>query len=339
MKKVLLTGATASQSSTSANARNIRFTGLLHSALSKTGAYPEIRRYSIDDKSVEDMSEYSSAVIGLSPFGSMSSNRIYEALYAASIAAEQSKLTVLLDAPDPHLVFKSFDALLKNTSILTRDIYSSRSGYSVVVSDPEVRSKILSVVELIVSGAVKVIVPSVPYAQKSYTRDTYKIPSVEGFSDLLALNFDSYFQDYNKIVLHSEPSFWVSDFPKSKFIQSLSKTLSSPVMKVNQTAYEHSIDTIERLQSSRGYLLSTQSNELPWWSPNIMLALSCGVPVFSDWRHTSELGTEWTHLPASMEHLSVEHRLVLSSRQKESYLEAAPSWGEAVRQASTILYQ
>jgi hypothetical protein len=60
-----------------------------------------------------------------------------------------------------------------------------------------------------------------------------------------------------------------------------------------------------------------------------------GVPVVTDWRLTSSLGVEWSHLASSIEEMSSEERYALALAQKKSYLELVPTW----EQVSELLLQ
>ncbi len=324
MKKVLITGATSSQYSMDAHKRNARFAGLLNSALSFQGVHTELKSLPID--SVEkDISEYSSVVVGLAPVTSLSANKFYTSISALSHAIKDNKHKIFFDAPDPVLVFQSYKSVLKNPNILTKSLYSTREGYQKIVDDSSYRNSVLETLEYLLEGNYDIIYPSLPYY--SPTREMYGIPS--GIGSFTGLNFDSLFADRFNVSIKEKSKYWLAESPSTKWGKGISLTLSKPVIPVKRSAYDTEADYISRMQNSFGYLNGTYKNDTLWWSPNTMLALSCGVPVFSDWRHTGQLGVDWSGLPHSVEDITYEERCSLAMSQKVKYLDALPDWQEA----------
>lgn len=331
MEKVLITGATSSQSSGDAHKRSARFAGLVNSAFNFCGYQSVMKSVSVAHKT-QDLDEYSLVIVGMAPFTSMSANKIYPALNTLSLAAEQNKAVVLLDAPEPHLVFQSFKSVLANPDIFLKELYAGREGYVNVHSDKKLQKRLLSTIDFVVSGDYEVVVPSLPYFNGS--RDIYGIP---GTKTLHQLNFDGLFVDRKFDVLNKESKFWLAESASNRWARDIAKTLSKPTLNVRRTQYDTESDYISRMQKAYGYLLNTYKNSTPWWSANIVLALSCGVPVFSDWRHTGSLGMSWSGLPYTVENMSREERYELAVLQSHSYFSSVPEWSDSAKSATSKL--
>lgn len=316
MKKIFITGATASQYSVDAHSRSTRFSGLLNSALISEGINSVVGVPSIE-VTQDEIKEYDSVVVGLSPISSLSANRIYAAIHTLGISLDAGNGKILLDAPDPNMVFKSFRSVLANPSLLTKETYSSRYDYKSVVSDPKVRNRLMETIDIVANEGLPTIVPALPYFNP--TRDDYGIPSSGEYKDLISINLESFSKSKN-IVDSNNHKYWSSESHSSPWSKKIEKTLSKPVLPLKRSAYDTDFEYEERLKNSIGLLISVHKNNLPWWSPNILLALTNGIPVFSDWRYTEVMGSSWRNLPSDAESMSPAQRLDLASSQLESYL-------------------
>ena len=332
MERVLITGATSSQYSVEAHRRSARFAGLLNSALNFDGIQTELKSLPVEDSGA--VSQYSTVLVGLAPVSSMSSNKLYPSLTTLAAAFKQGNAKVFIDAPDPSAIFQSYKSVLKSPEILTKDLYSTRDGYQSVVSSRSTADSILETIEHLLSGDYDILYPSIPYYDQ--TRDVYGIPS--GSGSFVGLNFDSLFSDNLHLSTRSKPRYWLSESISTKWSKQVSKTVSKPVLPVRRNAYDTECDYISRMQNSFGYLNGAYKNGTLWWSPNIMLALSCGVPVFSDWTHTISLGESWSMLPHNSEDMSNEERCSLALAQRASYLASVDNWTDAAGAvAKTVL--
>jgi hypothetical protein len=73
--------------------------------------------------------------------------------------------------------------------------------------------------------------------------------------------------------------------------------------------------------------------------PSLSQALFVGVPVVTDWRHTSYMGADWSLLPASVEEMSPEERLDTAKVQKEVYINNLPNWASVKEDLGNVLLQ
>jgi hypothetical protein len=325
MKKVLITGATSSQYSIDAHKRNSRFSGLLTAGLNFSGVSAQMKSLEMDFDG-NNLKEYDTVLIGLSPFSSLSANKSYTSLNTLTKVLESGvKFKIILDAPDPQLVYTSYSSIIKNPEIFTKSLYSSREGFKNVQTDSQLKNKLIQTIEYILTGDYDIVVPEVPYFE--FSRDAYGIPKTSS-SKTYSLNFDSIFSDTFHVKLGEKSKFWCTDNNNTVWAKKISATLSKPVLNLKRTQYDTDIDYIHRLQQSYGYLLPTYKNNLPWWSANTMLSLSCGIPVFSEWRHTQKMSGYWSVLPQTAEDMSHEQRYELSVMQKETYLAKTTTWEE-----------
>lgn len=316
MKKVLITGTTASHSSVQANLRNMRFTGLLSMALMHAGIEIELR----DVSSSESFDEYDKVIVGLSPSTSLSSNKIYNALDVINRYGD--KTVLLMDSPDPHLVYRSINSSLNNPSIMSKDLYSKRKDFQEFINNKSFADSVVSGMDKVLTKKLPLLVPSVPYF--THTPESLRVQT----EDLIELNFDSFFESDNYYEERQSSKYWIADSRKNIWVEQVHNSVSNPVLNFKRSHYDSDIDLVDRVLDSFGYLKNNQKYDNPWWSRNIMLTLSCGVPVFSDWRFTSKMGDSWSLLPHTVEGMSHADRKELSLEQKSSYLSLCPSWEE-----------
>lgn len=316
MKKVLITGTTASHTSVQANIRNMKFTGLLSMALIHSGVEIELR----DVSSSESFEQYDKVIVGLSPFTSLSSNKIYNAL--DTINRSGDKTVLLMDSPDPHLVYRSMTSSLNNPSIMSKDLYSKRKNFQEFINNKSFSESVISGINKVLTKKLPLLVPSVPYF--SHTPESLRVKT----EDLIELNFDSFFESDNYYEERESSKYWIADSRKNIWVEQVGNSLSNSVLNFKRGHYDSDIDLVDRVLESFGYLKNNHRYDNPWWSRNIMLTLSCGVPVFSDWRFTSKMGDSWSLLPHTVEGLSHASRKELSVEQKSSYLSLCPTWEE-----------
>lgn len=316
MKKVLITGTTASHTSVQANLRNMKFTGLLSMSLIHSGVEIELR----DVSSSESFEQYDKVIVGLSPFTSLSSNKIYNAL--DTINRSGDKTVLLMDSPDPHLVYRSMISAVNNPSIMSKDLYSQRRDFQEFINNKKFSESVVSGMNKVLNEKLPLLVPSVPYF--SHTTDSLRVTT----EDLIELNFDSFFESDNYHEERKSSKYWLADSRKNIWVEQIKDSVSNPVLNFKRSHYDSDIDLVDRIIDSFGYLKNNHKYDNPWWSRNIMLTLSCGIPVFSDWRHTSKMGDSWSLLPHTVEEMSNTQRKELSLEQKSSYLSLCPSWEE-----------
>lgn len=325
MKKVLITGATSSQHSAQANDRSIKFSGLLKSSLEYSGVNVELRKVNLD----ESFDEYDKVLIGLAPFTSLSANNIYTALH--TLEKVKNKAVVFLDNPDPSTVFTSFNSVVKNKNIMSKDLYAKRNNYHQVTSNKKFFNSVLEGINLILCGKIPIVIPTVPYFK--YSTEILKINT----DSLIPINFDSYFADDYFYEEREYSKYWLTDTRTSEWIKTIQNTIYNPVINYKRNNYDYDLDLINRILNSYGYLKTTHKYNIPWWSRFIMLTLSAGVPVVSDWRQTQIMGKSWDLLPHTIESMTHKERKLLAEEQKISYLSMCPTWKESSSTLITLI--
>jgi hypothetical protein len=78
-------------------------------------------------------------------------------------------------------------------------------------------------------------------------------------------------------------------------------------------------------------IISVYKNSEPWWSVMLSHALLLEIPVVTEWRNTSFLGSEWAFIPAEIEDMSPVERNSLAKRQKNIYIESMPDANEVLK--------
>lgn len=316
MSKILITGATASQGSVDANNRTDRFSGLLNRALNAADIDSQIM-FTKSTVSKDFYDQYDLVLVGIAPVNSMSAYRVYDALATVNALKDSGKLRIIIDAPEPSIIFQSFKSALLNPDILKKNHFANRSSYDRIISDSKFFAETLDSVEYLLSSPLDIITPKVPTVDA--TKFDYGIPNHDG-GTLTQINVDSMLSTFYLSEVEVDRKFWVAEYPNQKWASTMAKTLTKPVLSIKRSAYDDKTSLVSRLHHSVGYLLNVYKNDLPWWSSNIMLSLSCGVPVFSDWRWTQHIGKSWTDLPAHNELIGSKERLALAINQKEEYL-------------------
>lgn len=329
--KVLLTGATASQVAVKRGTGT--FAGLVNKAL-MDGGHDVVWIEPSVSLSKDYLAEFDSIVVGIAPPTSTAAHRIYGALSVIQFASELGTLRLMLDAPEPKRVWAGLRAIYNKPDDLTKEFYYKRREYR-KVSDDEVLDRLHSAVRtLFTQEWPKTVFPAFPWM--AYPSVSTEIPMTNA-SNLVGLNFDSHFlsEHHENVPIHS--SYWVADVINSKWTKALEKTITNRVDPVRASKWERDSDTYDRMRGAIGCLVSTHRQGNPWWSIALPQALSCGVPVVTDWKLSSMLGTEWTVLAHSVEDMNVYDRLDLSMQQRSSYLASVPNWANSVELACNSL--
>lgn len=332
--KVLVTGFTASQCSENANNRLSTFTGLFKNALDElqcdvTWAKPRLAM------TKEYLDQYDLIVVGLASPHSVSANYVYAGLWVASQAKDLGKLRLLIDAPDPYWVWSGIRDCNDNPHKLFKEFYARRDNY-IQAQEPKYSEAIYKFLNhLYAEQWVKTIVPSMPWFSKDVVTGAIKNLSTE---DVVGICYDRDVIDasYDR----TEPSYgtyWCADAPKSAWTKKVIKSLNSEVLPIKLNKYDKNNEILSRMENSIGTLISTYQNNDPWWSIAISQSIAVGVPVVTDWRHTSWVGAEWAFLPSTIEEMSPSQRLIVAQSQKDFYRDATPSREDSLQKTAEAL--
>lgn len=334
MSKILITGMSAPQASADANRRSLSFAGLMSAVLTQQGhdvvqADPEV------SWTIEDLSEYDSVMVGISPLTSLSANRIYGALSVIDILLDSEKLVLFIDAPEPTKITSSLRAMIKSPQNMTKPFYSYRKDYSYATM-PNVLSSLLDVVHYLLNEKwPTTIYPSLPWS------GTGKIISqlpVGASESIQGINLDSYLIT-NQDTLEVEPREpkWVVENYLTTWTKSTSATLSLSTLPMKWHKGWSDTDVQTQISRCVGALISPYPTSGTWWSYRLVQCLNVLTPVATDWRESGTLGPAWLHLAASIEEMTDEQRYQLAKDQREAYASAVPSRREAAIDLTDLL--
>lgn len=327
--KVLITGSTAQQCSTRTASRTPTFSTLLAKGLHDGGAEVSIVEPSIY-LSEEEIAEYDTVVVGVAPPTSLSANKIYPAFSVASKAKKVGNLSLFLDAPEPYKIQSSLKSCYLNVSDLQKEFYSRRKSYSDLVREPNLRQEVLGFVEFLYNEKwPRTFYPAFPWSKNRFVSQ-----SLSGTDDtnLVPVILDSYLlrMPYVTRDFHITKEYWTCDSMKTDWSSNVISGLAFDVVPTRSSKWEEEEDTNERIKKSIGTLVSVYRSGDPWWSPALAQSLAQGVPVVTDWRHSSVLGAEWSHLASTVETMSEAERHDLSDRQRSSYTKVVGSWEQTI---------
>jgi hypothetical protein len=329
--KVLITGSTAQQCSTRTASRTPTFSSLVAKGLHDSGVDVDV---SIMEPSVymtkEEVKGYDAVLVGVAPPTSLSANKMYPAFSIAAKALEIGNLILFIDAPEPHKIQSSLKSCYLNNSDLQKDFYKRRKSYSHLLEDKNFRDEVQGFISYLYTEKW----PTTLYPAFPWTVGKTSVKSIEGLdtTNFFPVFVDSYLIQSERPTreFHLTKEYWTCDSMKTQWASDVIPTLSYDVIPTRLTRWESEEDTIERIKRSVGTLISTHRSGEPWWSPALAQSISAGIPVVTDWRNTSYLGSEWGYLGSSIEEMSDEERFAVAEAQKSLYQKSLPSWEESV---------
>jgi hypothetical protein len=325
--KVLITGSTASQYSSKSNERIPTFTGFIYNSLVETGHTVVWEEPSVETTK-DYLNQYDKIIVGLSSPSSLSANKIYGALSVINYAKELDKLVLLVDAPEPYKIWSGIRAISNKPLELVKPFHARRYEYINVLDTNNQERLTQTVVDLYKNEWPTTLYPSNPWIHSEVL--TKNIPNLN-LENIHGLCFDSFvLQDIPRFNLNYE-DYWCVDQPNTKWSKNVAKTLSKPVLPIRDHKWQGHSDALARLDSSLGMIISVYKNSEPWWSVMLSHALLLEIPVVTEWRNTSFLGSDWSLLPSEIEEMGPQERNQLAKRQKNIYLSQIPNVGETLK--------
>jgi len=326
MRKILLTGMTSAQASSTASSKAMSFAGVMYTVLSEAGhdvlwVDPSLALTS------KDLDNFDAVIVGIAPLTSIAANRAYGALSVIDILWDSPKLTLFIDAPQVNQIEFSFKSVVTAPDNFTKKFFSYRKGYSEVLASPELKARLLSCVEKLYTAEwPRVMYPALPWSKPDAVASL--LPG--GAVDVVGINLDAHII---KDVPHGDHRRvkWSVDNYKEKWIQSavLSLTVPHVPMKWNKGWTDDQV--MDQINRSIGVLIAPSKREGSWWTYRIPQALSAYTPVVTDWKESKILGEGWDLLAPSVEDLSDETRHLLAAVQRGTYLANIPSKQAAIK--------
>lgn len=324
---------TASQASQSANSKNISFAFAIHKCLTEAGHLVDWKDPEISLTSL-DLEQYDSVLVGISPITSLSANRAYGALNIIDILWGNPKLKFFIDAPNTVQIASSLKSIDSNPLNLVKDFYSYRKGYSSVVSDIAVTSRISNAAsKLMKEDWPTTIYPSLPWKTNNQL-GLKLLPNA--VKNLVGLNLDSYLITKPPIYFDKRDK-WVVDNHLNKDIIKLIETLSFPTSPMKWNKGWTDLQVLDQISRSSGVIVSPCKSDGSWWSYRYIQAISTLTPIYTSWVETSSLGPCWSHLASAIEDLEHNDRVRLAIEQRDSYIENIPTKEDALEILKQIL--
>lgn len=321
--RILITGCTSQHISTSAHERIPTFAGLLHDSLREAG---EIVVWSEPSMEMDRkfVSMFDKVIVGLVSPTSIAANRIYAALSVAEHAWSHGNLVLLADSPEPHRLWSGITSSYSNYDSLAKDFYARRKDY-IAATEQKTYARILEFLGALThSEWPETIFPELPWSVRDVVeRGIPNLPS----SKAIGLSFDRRIElpPPKTLTPIEDTGLWSADSDTSAWVTKTAATLALPVAPVKVGRLDDLTSLEGRLRGSVGTLISTYRGGSAWWTPLIAISLLSSTPVVTDWRLTSPLGDEWSHLPSTVETLDTSSRIRLAETQYKSYMEHTPS--------------
>lgn len=312
---------TAPQCSVRAIQRSKSFAGVLYDFLTSNGVTAEITAPSVEiDEHYLDRFDH--IFIGVSPVLSLSSNYVYGALstIAAAENLDPDRLTFFIDSPDPGAIRMNLLAVQKTPSTLFRRFYSGRKEYARAEEDRKIRKNIEGSLERLLSFSQRpTLYPSLPFSE---TRKFTALLDGTSLSSLIGVNLDfMYLEDVDLSVSSAET--WSVDDDKSRWFDQIRGSLKKEyvLMKRYKGATDADVDAV--ISSSIGSIISPSKSGSAWWSYRYVQSLRRAVPIVTEWRDSSKLGSAWGVIAPSLEEMSEKDRHQIAVDQRNLYLSAA----------------
>lgn len=332
MSKILLTGMSAPQASSSANSKSMSFAAVLNKVFLELGhtvdwVGPDIK------STAEDLETYDLVLVGVSPLTSLSANRVYGALSIIDIMWSSPKLKLFIDAPKVDQITFSIKSIHSNPESLVKLFFSYRKDFNSASSDEKTKLRLLSAVDKLMNSQwPDVIYPALPWANPSRIKKL--LP--ENLSTLTGINLDIFLlKDLE--VLEPRRDKWVVDTYKTKWTDLVTNTLAYPHSPMRWNKGWTDVQVFEQISRSLGVLISPHKKDGTWWTYRYIQALNTQTPISTEWKESCKLGDSWSILATSIEAMPVESRKLLAMAQKDSYIASIPTREDAKQILETTL--
>ena len=325
MSHILITGMSAPHASSDANKRSLSFAGVIRRVLEQNG-----HTVTQDDPelswNINDLEQYDTVLVGLSPLTSLSANRVYGALNLIDLLLESDKLKLFIDAPEPTRITASLRAIIKTPDNLTKPFYSYRQGYA-LASVPTMAQNLLDIVSYLLNEKWPVtLYPSLPWAGTGKVISQLPTGAAES---LMPVNFDSYLLTQQQTLEVEKRDKWVVENYNTSWTKNQTSILrnTSVPMKWHKGWNDEQVFT--QIAAGIGSLISPYQTGGTWWTYRLIQSMNACTPVVTDWRESSALGEPWTYLATYVEDLAIDQRAELARAQMEAYIASIPSRRDA----------
>lgn len=320
MTKVLISGMTASQSSSVYSERSVTFIGSVARALRDAGITVD---WQVPSMSRDEIDKYDKVIVGVAPVLSLAANRSFSALSLIESLWDSEKLTMFIDAPEPGKIHASLRSIAKNPDSLTKPLYSRRPGYSAIATDKKYASKVAQIIEILTNEKWKnTLVPILPWSTTE--KSLAGLPKTITES-CVGINVDSIALE--QISDKNMPRYnqWVVENEHTKWIKNSSKVLVYPCTPAKTKRTDGDAAVLDAMSSSIGVLIGPHDDKVLWWSSRFAQAMNTRTPIATEWRDSHVIGDAWSHLASGIEEMNIEDRYELSTAQRSQYIESIPN--------------
>lgn len=323
--KILITGATAAQANPESHRKAANFMGLVWEELRANQTTEVFWKDPSVRWTVKDLEVYDHVFVGLaSPFA-MGALRFYGALSVMEKLWHSSKLTLVLDSPDPGLVTRGLRSAVNNPDSLFKSFFSNRKEYALVTGQKERARLIEQVAKMLDTKWPSTVVPAFPWSRVEEI-EPWLPQGAKGSLELLNLDHLILDRFKSESVLDQDQRLqtWVyepSTENKWLFSQNLGLPMS-PLLSNHRIATDP-INS-KAIRESFGLLVGP-TRGTTWWTPKVAVALAQGTPVMVDaWSSAQAIDPAWGHLPGPVEIMSSWKRAALAADQLQSYRKNIP---------------
>jgi hypothetical protein len=321
--RIFITGMTSAQSSQSLNTKSLSFSGGLAKVLTSAGHEVQIGESSVFNTK-KDFKNFDAILVGVSPILSVTSNKAYGALNAINVLKDDKRMRIFVDSPNQWRISANLKAISKDTSQLVKDFYRLRKEYkSVVFSGEAYESVCAGSLFLANEKWPTVLYPAMPWSNDFDIAST--LPESSN-TKAVGIHLDSFYisKDIPKIS-SDKTNRWAIDTEKSKWATNITNTLKYPHVRMKEHNRSDDTSVASIISKSIGSLISMNEDKSLWWSYRWVQSMNLNVPIASEWKITSSIGSSWSHLAAGIEEMSHIDRYELSVSQREEYAASLPS--------------
>lgn len=321
--KILVTGSTSQQANPDAHRKSANFTGLLWQALREDPHHEVHWRDPSVTWTAADLREYDRVFVGVAAPLAMGANRAYGALSVAGALWGDTRLSLVVDQPDPDLITRGLRSVLANPDSFTKPFFSYRKEYD-LAREKKTNGRLREALGLLLEDEwPRTVVPGLPWSEPSQIEA--RLP--EGASGkVVTASFD-------EILLGR---FWENGAPALPRLRAWAhektadyrwlqaQNLGAPLRELPAN---HRLETdsacAQQLRESMG-LLVPPVRGLAWWTPKVAMAVALGAPVFTDWQKSARAGLAWAGLPATHEALGPGDAAEAAAHQRASFEAVTP---------------
>ncbi len=328
--RFLLTGATSQQANPEAHKRSANFMGLIWEQLRQDETYHvDWREPSVHWRGDDLLRDYDHVFVGMASPLAMGANRIYGAMSVLEQLAGSSRVTIVVDSPDPDLITRGMKSVLGNWDSFTKEFFSYRREFDLAREGRTNARLRMQLMRMLSKPWPNVLAPGFPWSDA--TTIALTLP-VDAAGRVRTVNLDHLLLARYRDAGAPDRAWRLQEWayeksPDRKWLPSLN--LGFPVRELKGN---HRIATdplhLAQLREATGLLVGPHRGEA-WWTPKVAMSLSQLTPVFTDWTQSKLIGAEWAHLPGTHEVSRPEEADELAREQYVSYARSIPGPSEA----------